>query len=132
MAEFTRIVKGEPINKTARRVIGDGVHYECEVAANVVRSRTPLPVRINPIFSNPSHDLTGRKLGRLTVIGLSPNKQNAKGGCWVVRCLCGWYEHRRTSVLAHMKPEFSMCCACMSTEDSKTRQAERGGYRKLA
>lgn len=63
-----------------------------------VPSSTPLPITLkkpdNPTFV----DLTGRKKGTLTVIGVSYSTlgSSGKGLRWVVQCDCGSYEIRTT------------------------------------
>lgn len=43
-------------------------------------------------------DLTGIRSGRLTVLGIAVDV-SANGTRWVVRCVCGSYELRRTRYL---------------------------------
>lgn len=76
--------------------------------------------RINPEFI----DFTGIKKGRITVIGLfagyqkvllnnEPKFINNGVNRWVVRCLCGRYELRRTKSLKRIDNiEDEMCTIC--------------------
>lgn len=96
-----------PHDKTAAVVGGKGVHYEFKPSENAVHSETPLPTR------SPSHSdlgklgqaiitlLQGAQTGRLKVIGIAAEARanDRERTRWVVRCVCGAYEHRRTSYL---------------------------------
>lgn len=87
-----------PVDRVAARVVGKCESYEFKVSPTAVNSSLPLPVR------QPSNgergaegfiDLTGTKFGRLTVIGMSA-EVSAR---WVVRCVCGSYGLRKSSVI---------------------------------
>jgi hypothetical protein len=81
----------------------------------------PLPAQVP--------DLTGRTFGRLTAIGVFDQASKAdstghskgkKGGAqWVVRCRCGNYETRRTTVLTQGDTRRLMCRDCDKLEEMK-------------
>jgi hypothetical protein len=111
-----RIVTSKPLNKTAALVTGKGVHWEPRkkiVNEWDVSSDVPLPTRDFPKTSDPVSNLTGLRVGRLEVKGLSANHTQSKtGAAWVVRCTCGQYEIRRTKFLKTGDPERAMCIRC--------------------
>lgn len=90
-----------PGDKVAGRVASRGEHFEWSPPSTSVHSSDPIPhraptaaERIMPEFV----DLTGLRSGRLTVIGIAVDA-TANGTRWVVRCVCGAYELRRTRYL---------------------------------
>lgn len=90
-----------PSDKVAGRVASRGEHFEWSPPSTTVHSSDPIPHRaptaaelIMPEFV----DLTGLKSGRLTVLGIAIDA-TANGTRWVVRCVCGSYELRRTKYL---------------------------------
>jgi hypothetical protein len=117
--DVDRVVASRPANKTAAVVTGKGVHWE--PAKKLIRpwdawQDTPLPV-----FQLPPKDAripAGLKVGRLTVIGYGG--AGANGGCWVVRCTCGMYGHKKARAL---RSEFhaprAMCPRCDYLEQLK-------------
>ncbi|MBX4889795.1 hypothetical protein [Rhizobium bangladeshense] len=90
-----------PSDKVAGRVAAKGEHFEWCPPSTTVHSSDPIPhraptaaERVMPEFV----DLTGIKSGRLTVLGMAV-EVSANGTRWVVRCVCGSYELRRTRYL---------------------------------
>ena len=112
-----RIITSRPVNRQAAMVTGRGVHWEpakIKISPGQVRSDAPLPTRPWPKRALGQDNLTGRIVGRFTVVGLAADKVGGVGGaCWVVRCTCGAYEHRRTKALRSPKnPARMMCTHC--------------------
>ena len=127
-----------PHDKTAAVVGGKGVHYEFSVLPTRAFSDTPLPMRPpskaelgNPAFIN----LTGRKVGRMTIVGIAERKTN-DGMNWVVRCVCGNYETRKTKYLKTcLGGTFSegvelMCAWCLNTRRLQKGKGSRAEERK--
>ena len=86
----------KPINATAARVVSRGEQHEY-MANNTVDSALPLPIRDidTALMECPSFDdLTGKRIGRLVVAGLSIELRR-----WVCRCDCGTYTLRTTKAL---------------------------------
>lgn len=91
-----------PINQTAGRVIGKGIQYEPEIKGH--SGTRDFPYKIRPLIQIPRAvrnqkgwiDLTGRKRGSLTVIGLLAAEVYDR---WVVRCCCGCYELKKAKSL---------------------------------
>ncbi len=87
-----------PVDRVAARVVSRGESYEFRPSAGAVNSDLPLPVRkptVGEIATSTFLDLSGRKLGRLTVIGLSATTPAR----WVCRCICGIYALRTSKAI---------------------------------
>ena len=103
-----------PVNRIASIVgFSKGEHYNFK--GNEYSRDKDIPYQIRPIrhseYSNPSFiDITGRKYGRLTVLGLSADVPKR----WVVRCDCGKYSMRQTKSLRLLNQ--MMCDECTKVE----------------
>ena len=131
-----------PSDKTAAVVGGKGVHYEFQPAdATKVHSQVPLPTRIangrdrgRPNFV----DLTGAQIGRLKVVGISAEiKENDQNKIrWVVRCVCGTYEMRRSGYIKRCIEENNtgedepMCSWCANTRKLQLGFGKKGEEQK--
>ena len=98
-----------PVNKAAGRVLGGGFNYEPN--KKIVQQHWSAPPKIVPAPRN-FEDLTGRKFGRFTVIGYLPSTNTSKGSLWLVRCVCGDYESRRTRSVRNPKNNNDCCENC--------------------
>lgn len=112
-----------PVNRLAARVVGAGNSYEFKMSDGAVNSFLPLPTRpvaraeaCQPCFT----DLTGMKLGRLTVIGISADVLAR----WVVRCVCGTYGLRTAKAIKKAAPD-SCCHQCHLLALAKRKDLER-------
>lgn len=113
------ILASAPLNVTAGRVVSKGVDF-VPAAQPTEHSwdGPPAMVRIGRHHrANPSFvDLTGRRVGRLTVLGMAHGLgKEAIGALWVCRCTCGRYVGRRAKSLKTIKPEEAMCGTCRYT-----------------
>ncbi|CAD7023223.1 hypothetical protein REJC140_00134 [Pseudorhizobium endolithicum] len=123
--DFDAVAPLMPFDKTASQVAGKGEHFHWEPPENSNYSADPIPFRrpsreelIKPSFV----DLTGKKIGRFTVMGVASEiPSNGNGQRWVVRCQCSAYETRKAKVIkAHLdgtsrSEEPPMCCCCSYT-----------------
>lgn len=117
----------QPVNKTAALVTSKGTHYEMKVKSQVQEYVGP-PAMI-PRHKLPSAlsfiDLTGRKKGRFTVIGMAVEGR----GKWVVRCVCGTYTTRssRSIKSAETNPSAHLdaCRECMNLAYLKREEIYR-------
>lgn len=132
-----------PKDITAAKVVFvNGVRYEVEIPKSVRHYDVCPPIRPfnKALINDPNHvDYTGVRFGRFTVIGMAEDyakrmirradnntgkivhKVRERGACmWVVRCDCGQFELRRTSVIkaASIKER---CFVCMSVFKSKRK-----------
>ena len=115
-------------NIVAKRVVYDkGDHYKPEINCNTyLFSTDPIPtrnmdnlpyyVRNDPNFI----DYRDFKYGNFKVIGLFSLDKFDK---WVLKCNCGSYEIRRSSVLKRGNPDFEQgrCQSCLDLERLKSK-----------
>ncbi|MBY5682666.1 hypothetical protein HFO32_10905 [Rhizobium leguminosarum] len=120
-----------PSDKVAGRVASRGEHFEWQPnKSGKIHSDVPLATRSPsnaeralPMFV----DLTGHKIGRLSVMGIAAAYNSTNGQNWVVRCVCGYYETRKAKFIkacvAGKNPgeDEPMCEAC-----GYTRRLQRG------
>ncbi|HEY4356004.1 MAG TPA: hypothetical protein VGN16_09675 [Acidobacteriaceae bacterium] len=113
---WERLATSTPINRQAVKAVTARGGWEPAKQLKpygYIRSDAPMVTRPFPVTSDKKDDLTGLKVGRLTVIGMSFISAHGKGASWVVRCLCGWYEVRKAKALRD--PAYSkkaMCSEC--------------------
>lgn len=104
-----------PVDKVAAIVVSKSSVESSEFrVGHKITSMAPLPT--TQFIGPRHHDLTGRKVGRFTVVGCAvwrPKnwKTNTNNTRWVVRCSCGRYEMLTTKAVkkAH---ESNMCVEC--------------------
>jgi hypothetical protein len=124
--KINSILSSNPIDKTAAKVIGTGNHFEPKIKPHsheYVHSDIPLPIK-SPLamsisqFKNNNQfvDLTGAKIGWLTVVGASPEYH----GRWVVRCVCGAYEIRTAKAIKNKKNDEDRCIVCRAVKHITT------------
>ncbi len=104
------ILASTPLNSTAAKVTGKGTGFAPAVTfLERVWDAPPTLARINNTHrANPSFvDLTGERIGRLTVLGLAAGES----GLWACRCACGRIVGRRAKGLKEKSSE-AMCNAC--------------------
>lgn len=113
--DWSAVLASAPLDKKAAVVAGGkGAHWEPKLKPHdheYARSVDgPLPTK--PVAPG-EEDLTGRKVGRFTVIGKAAGAQG-----WVVRCACGAYERRRSKTLTQSDPlgAATMCVVCDKLE----------------
>lgn len=112
-----------PGDKVAGRVASRGEHFDFAAPDThfhsdvppLLRAATPLE-RSHPNFT----DWTGTAIGRIKVLGLDADKPNGHKR-WVVRCVCGSYEHRKSKYIKHcvegrLPAHDAMCAWCGKTQ----------------
>lgn len=110
-----------PVDRVAARVIRPGVKYE--PAKRIQTADQPTPFQVVKLtqshLRNPSFkDFTGRRVGRLTVYGLSTDS-----GRWACRCDCGTYTLRTAKSIRNPnnatidRCEHCRHLACLQRED---------------
>ena len=100
-----------PVNRTAGRVAAKGDQFNFVPARDQKTSHVPCPSRPPPADSS-FVDLTGQRIGKLTVIGYARDQgsKQTSGSLFNVKCVCGLYEQRRRKALTC--PEYSKRAAC--------------------
>lgn len=109
VVNWDALAAAAPANVTASVVTGRGTGWEPIrkiYPDSYAHGDLPFPTRRTP---RGTIDLTGKKIGRLTVIGLSATKR----GRWVARCVCGIYEMRSAKFLCSAgAKERGRCMQC--------------------
>ena len=112
----------DAVDANASRVLKQGVHFESrKIILQNHWEVQPKLKRVPHIFQ----DMTGRKFGRFTVVGLlqSPKKM------WVVRCACGMYETRKERSMTNPNNQQDCCQKCRELQHLQ-RQQEFKAYGK--
>jgi hypothetical protein len=100
---------GQPVNKTAARVVSSGVHYDSPKKIVQRHWSTPPPTIAITNKGGDFKDLTGVRFGRFTVVGLYQE------GLWLVRCACGDFETRRSKAVNNPNNKQDRCENCRQT-----------------
>lgn len=105
-----------PINMLASRVLARGESYNFKNnEPHREESDTPLSITWGKIpHCNNFVNLTGRKVGRLTVVGWNHKKSR-----WVCRCSCGIYVYRTSKAIKNDKNKADACFQCTKLIDIK-------------
>jgi len=89
---WDRIITSSPVNKTAALQAAPGEHWEPAVS---IMNHYAEPPTMKPVtqcmLTDNFTDFTGRKFGRLTVLGLMQKASKNTKASWVCRCTCGDY-----------------------------------------
>lgn len=110
-----RILSSAPVNKTAARVIGRGVHWEPDRKPHpgFQHWKAPPPM-VSPAKypEDPGFvDLRGKRIGRLVVVGYLGKPNKSKSARWLLRCDCGDYEARSARAVKAGEGDH-MCIEC--------------------
>ena len=104
-----------PIDKKSKIVVSKSIHHGCDYnPGSRMTSMVPFPTR--QFLGPQKHNLSGRKTGRFTVIGISSQfrKPSRDGERWVVKCSCGRYEIRRMKSIKNAT-NTDACGECKNT-----------------
>ncbi len=104
---FQRLAGLRPVNKAAALAISRSHQFPSAKKISQVHTDLPLPIRANLPSDVP--ELTGRKFGRLTVMGAHASSPPLR---WVVRCVCGRYETRKTRAVMNPANSADSCQEC--------------------
>lgn len=121
-------INNTPINKQASCVLARGESFSFKNNEPLrEESDTPLPITWGKIPHSYSFiNLTGRKVGRLTVIGWNHEKSR-----WVCRCACGTYLYRTSKAIKNDKNKVDACFQCIKLIDLKRRYHFKKTGRRL-
>lgn len=122
MSGMEEIARRRPLNRTAARVTQPGPKgLGSDKRQSSVHGSQPTPW---PMISVPSFivDVTGKRMGSLTCIGLSEvvaghksfsRQQRAR---WVCRCVCGYFVLRSRASLLNEKNNLDACDRCLQRQ----------------
>lgn len=125
-----------PLDATAARVTGKGVHFEPLLKpsydTHIRASKEPLATKPRPRGWNEAAkqtyaELVGHQFGRWRVIGLSALGPGNSGARWVVKCSCGRYEHRSHKAIKRAPTTGDCCAECGYLQHIKHRYDSLGG-----
>jgi hypothetical protein len=122
-------MKRWPADRVAFRVVQPGIHYTPNGLKTLIadlEGETPPPVNL-PWWKQ---DLTGMTIGQLVVVRYLGDKTDKDGDTrhsrWLVRCLCGEYEHRRGASLRKLAssadPWTDRCWECQNLQKLRGRR----------
>lgn len=107
-----------PVNRTAKRVLGGGFTYESSKKITQAHWSTP-PKMCRPPLNTPQ--LIGVEFGRFTVIGWFAEGKKS----WVVRCVCGNYETRKAKAIRNPNNTTDACQVCRHVMHLQHRQERK-------
>lgn len=115
-----------PIDKTAALVVSNGTHFDAKIKPHKHDEREALPHLRLKWATQDSFNITGLKVGWLTVVGLSEEKNNR----WVCRCVCGKYVFRSAKSLRRAKSVDDKCLHCAKLDYLRERSSHVFGDRR--
>jgi hypothetical protein len=123
--------KRNPVNKSAKRVICSGEHYNnTRKIGGTAHFKSPPPL----IAVAPNQeDLTGYRFGYFTVIGRTAGTHShirkgrglKRGSLWLVRCDCGDYELRYRKSILNLNNYGDRCAICRGEAQNKKAHIKR-------
>jgi hypothetical protein len=113
-----------PADKTAAIVVQRGERFESQKKMGGLHWKTQPPTRIDDWVKV---DLTGKRYGRLQVIGLHAYLKKR----WVVRCACGDYEVRSAKAINNPQNFGDRCYNCRHLAFLKVSHEHRTSGREL-
>ncbi len=101
-----------PVNSLSARVVSTVYENVPEVSNKTcsVRSKDRLPT--TQFIGRRQDDITGRRKGSLTVIGMFLRQNRNDNAAWVVRCYCGYYETRKARAIKNPYNYDDCCHGC--------------------
>ena len=118
-----KIITSVPLNSTAARVTGKGVHYDPQMRFHATKALIGMPTILRPVKN-------GKRLGHWTILGLaadspesSPKKSDA---LFVVKCSCGRYGLRRMKSLVRARKRKEGCPECKHMQTVKALYRKQG------
>ena len=115
--QYDRIFSSSPLNEVAGRVTAQADEV-FESKKKIIQAHSDVPLPTKPFIANSkTPNLSGKSIGRLTVVGLSASGKSRpdSGALWVVRCVCGRYETRRTKSILKETNTHDSCDECRQT-----------------
>lgn len=114
-----------PVDRVAASVLRGGASWEPKRRpADCERHWTDYPTHLVVPKPRPGHrstfvDLTGRRVGRLTVVAFLGKPNPKDKARWLVKCDCGDYEGRTAKAINERSDD--MCVNCRYLEAVKRR-----------
>lgn len=118
MTDFERLRTSRPVDALAGRQLARGIEWVPAHRGNPDKWHWDAPPNhlLMPVPRNGHRgafaDLTGRKVGRLTVAGFLGKPNRKVKARWLVRCLCGDYEARSARAITNPANGDDCCEKC--------------------
>lgn len=124
MSLWERLAVSTPLNKTAATVVSQSrAQYQpATTVPDYVQHwdvMPPLKDASGLKAQSSWDDLTGRMVGRMTVMGYYGRSQAGETALWVVRCPCGDFEVRKTKTIKKNANQDHCCHYCEHTNKIK-------------
>ncbi len=116
--DFDKVFTATPVNKTTA-VVAESKGTKWEPKSDRCHVRHVGPQECKPAPKN-TEDLTGMKVGRLTVLGYLRRNHRLRTSMWLVRCVCGAYEERRSKGLR--RGTSTSCSSCDYLEKIRRKE----------
>lgn len=118
---WDKLAVSKPVDRQTALSNGGGLGHTWSKLNPSVRQWDDLPQTLRePVPGSP--DYRGLKFGRLTVVGLldrlssgfpgKPGNPSRKPAKWLVRCVCGRFEHRQAKAFRAVHSEHDRCEHC--------------------
>lgn len=107
---FDKLFASKPVNKQTAMANSGGYTYAPKIKEGARTSQICPPIL--PMSPRVPEDLTGKKFGRLTVVGYGGRHKNKHVTQWVVRCVCGNFEYRRSKSINNPSNFGDRCQEC--------------------
>jgi hypothetical protein len=121
--DYDFVYTAKPVNAEAAKALQKGEQYESK--KKITQVSAEVPIATSPFPGKKVDDLTGRSVGRFTVIGYKGGGSSSAKQCgclWVVRCACGRYETRRTKSIKNYKNVADCCQYCKEIQYMQRHQ----------
>lgn len=119
-ASFDGLVR-DPVNRVAAAMLSKGVKAPTVNFGSMTHWETCPALypkeEISIVCRGSGVDLTGRRQGRMVVVGLSRDI----AARWVMRCDCGDYEPRTAKSIKNPNNSNDCCTVCRKIEEAKRR-----------
>ena len=134
---FDAVLASVPLNRSAAQVVARGEHWvpENPLPPGMQHWKSPPPMWVFQPMAGQS-DLTGKKFGKFTVVGvLGVDGGKNRGLRWVCRCQCGDYEARSSKAIILRLSGLDgsgenqvgyQCWFCAQWETAKARYKKNG------
>lgn len=111
MSEAFDGTRKDPINREAAMMFAKGIKAPDRVTKEAHWDVCPPLMNKHQVAFHIGNDLTGKRFGRLLVVGRSKD-MIAKRGRWIVRCDCGDFEARKNEAVNNPGNSTDCCVNC--------------------
>lgn len=125
---WDKIAVSKPVDRQTALSNAGGLGHQWSLKQGQRRRWDNKPAAVRDTLSG--IDLRGYKFGRLTVVGLLDRTgagfaaagKNKKPAKWLVKCVCGRFEHRTAKAIRNPENHFDRCDHCRQTAYVRRQQ----------